>query len=323
MDYASSCHGFRTAYAHVVRKVLLLVVFMFAAMVAASGQTGDAQATFTVENVPNVRLTDVRLHVSDPASLLSATARDTINAALSSLETSTGIEVAVVVLPSIGTADPFDFGVSLFRSWGVGKSKNNNGLLILYVEDQHTVRFTTGYGIEGTLPDALCKRIQMRYMVPKFKTGDRDGGMVAGVKAVVAVLDGSMKPENDADNDGWVSAFVVFIGILAIIYLVVHRTKSRCPQCGAKTLMHKSTDHYRINGMRYRKDIYVCSKCGKVIVKNTPEDDRNNDDGMGAMLTGMMLGSMFGRGGRGGSGGSFGGSFGGGDTGGGGSGSSW
>lgn len=319
MDYASSCNGFRTAFGYVVRKVLLLFVFLFAATVA-NGQTDDSQAAFTVETVPNVRLSDVRLHVSDPASLLSATARDTINATLSSLETATGIETAVVVLPSIGSADPFDFGVSLFRTWGLGKSKSDNGLLILYVEDQHTVRFTTGYGIEGTLPDALCKRIQMRYMVPKFKVGDRDGGMVAGVKAVAAVLDGSMKPENEADDDGWMAVLVVFVGILAIAYLVVHRKKSYCPQCGAKTLIHKSTDHYRIDGMRYRKDVFVCSKCGKVVVKNTPEDD---NDGTGDLLTGMMLGSMLGRGGRGGSGGSFGGSFGGGSTGGGGAGSSW
>ncbi len=320
MDYASSCNGFRTAFGYVVRKVLLLFVFLFAATVAVNGQTDDSQAAFTVETVPNVRLSDVRLHVSDPASLLSATARDTINATLSSLETATGIETAVVVLPSIGSADPFDFGVSLFRTWGLGKSKSDNGLLILYVEDQHTVRFTTGYGIEGTLPDALCKRIQMRYMVPKFKVGDRDGGMVAGVKAVAAVLDGSMKPENEADDDGWMAVLVVFVGILAIAYLVVHRKKSYCPQCGAKTLIHKSTDHYRIDGMRYRKDVFVCSKCGKVVVKNTPEDD---NDGTGDLLTGMMLGSMLGRGGRGGSGGSFGGSFGGGSTGGGGAGSSW
>ncbi len=303
-----------------LRKVLLLFALLFAALTAANGQTDGEAEAYTVETVPNVRLSDVRLHVSDPASLLSATARDTINATLSSLETATGIETAVVVLPSIGAEEAFDFGVRLFRTWGLGKSKSDNGLLILYVEDQRTVRFVTGYGIEGTLPDALCKRIQMRYMVPKFKVGDRDGGMVAGVKAVAAVLDGSMKPENEADDDGWMAVLVVFVGILAIAYLVVHRKKSYCPQCGAKTLMHKSTDHYRIDGMRYRKDVFVCSKCGKVVVKNTPEDD---NDGTGDLLTGMMLGSMLGRGGRGGSGGSFGGSFGGGSTGGGGAGSSW
>lgn len=322
MDYASSYHGFRTAYGHVVRRILLLFVFLFAAIAAVSGQTDDAQTAFSVENVPNVRLRDVRLHVSDPASLLSQTARDTINSALSTLETATGIEVSVVVLPSIGTADPFDFGVKLFRTWGVGKSKSDNGLLILYVEDQHTVRFTTGYGIEGTLPDALCKRIQMRYMVPKFKVGDRDGGMIAGVKAVVEVLNGTMEADDEADDDGWIGALVVFVCVLVMAYLVVHRKKSRCPQCGAKTLVHKSTDYYQQGGMRYRKDIYICTKCGKVVVENTPEDDRN-DDNTGALLTGMMLGSMLGRGGKGGYGGSYGGSFGGGNTGGGGAGSSW
>ena len=303
-------------------KILLPLVLLFVALTAANGQTVGAAEAYTVETVPNVRLSDVRLHVSDPASLLSATARDTINATLSSQETATGIETAVVVLPSIGTDEAFDFGVRLFRTWGLGKSKSDNGLLILYVEDQHTVRFVTGYGLEGTLPDALCKRIQTRYMVPKFKVGDRDGGMTAGVKAVAATLDGTMEAENESDDGGWMSMLVVLVGILAMAFLVVYRKKSRCPQCGAKTLVHKSTDHFRQGGVRYRKDIYVCTKCGKVVVENTPEDDRDNGNA-GAILTGMMLGSMLGRGGRGGSGGSYGGSFGGGSTGGGGAGSSW
>lgn len=159
-------------------------------------------------------------------------------------------------------------------------------------------------------------------MVPKFKVGDRNGGMTAGVKAVAAVLDGTMEAENESDDGGWMSMLVVLVGILAMAFLVVYRKKSRCPQCGAKTFVHKSTDHFRQGGVRYRKDIYVCTKCGKVVVENTPEDDRDNGNA-GAILTGMMLGSMLGRGGRGGSGGSYGGSFGGGSTGGGGAGSSW
>ena len=94
---------------------------------------------YKVETVPNVRLQDSREYVSDPASLLAAATHDSINAILSRLESSTGIEAAVVMLPSIGEADPFSFSVDLFRRWGIGKKKNDNGLLVLYVEDKYSV----------------------------------------------------------------------------------------------------------------------------------------------------------------------------------------
>jgi uncharacterized protein len=311
-------------------RFLLGFLLLFSAIVSmASPQQDNVVESYTVANVPNVRLTDVRQYVSDPSALLSSATRDTINATLAALEHTTGIETAVVMLPSIGNAEPFDFAVQLFRTWGIGKTKSNNRLLVLYVEDQHRVQFVTGYGIEGTLTDALCKRIQARYMVPSFKRGDRDGGMMVGVKAVAAVLDGSMESEaSDGDDDGdWIGLVVLFVGIGLMAFLIVHKRKSRCSYCGANALELKSTDHYRLDGQLYRKDIYVCSKCGRVVVKNTPEDDRHDDNN--ALLTGMLLGSMFGRG-RGGSGGGggfgsgfSGGSFGGGSTGGGGAGSSW
>ncbi len=306
-----------------MRKTILAILLLLnaAAMMAARGDS--AAVGYTVENIPNVRLHDVRQHVSDPARLLSQAARDTINLTLANLERTTGIEVAVVMLPSIGGDDVFDFSVRLFRSWGIGKKKNNNGLLILYVEDQRKVRFATGYGIEGTLTDATSKRIQMSYMVPAFKRGDRDGGMVAGVKAASAVLDGTMKPEANDDGGNGLTLLLFAICVGAMVFLVTHRRKHRCPQCGTKALMHKSTDHYRMGGVSYRKDVYVCSKCGKVVVRDTPEDNRGGGNGIDPLLTGMLFGSMFGRGGGGGGGGFSGGSYGGGSTGGGGADSGW
>ena len=66
---------------------------------------------------------------------------------------------------------------------------SDNGLGILLVVDRREVRFVTGPGLEGVLPDALCKRIQMRYMLPYFREGDYSAGMVAGLRAVASVLE--------------------------------------------------------------------------------------------------------------------------------------
>ena len=171
--------------------------------------------SYTVEDVPNVQLKDSRQRVSDPENLLGIAARDSINTMLARLKQTTGIEVAVVMLPSIGEADFVEFGTKLLRTWGIGGKKTNSGMLILYVEDIHRIRFENGYGLEGTMTDALSKRIQMRYMVPRFKKGDRDGGMVAGVKAVTEVLDGTMKPEQATDEEEDIPLYVA-IGVVPL-----------------------------------------------------------------------------------------------------------
>lgn len=297
----------------------LILLIASLSCVAAS----DTQA-YSVETVPNVRLSDTKLHVSDPTALLSAQARDTINTLFTQLESETGIEVAVVMLPSIGEANAFDFAHRLFRSWGVGKKGSNNGLLILYVEDQHTIHFVTGYGLEGTLTDALCKRIQSRYMVPAFKRGDKDTGMVMGAKAVCSTLTGTMQASDKEETDPMrylpILIFSVIILILFMTGAINHHR--RCPRCGKRALRVRSIDHYTMNGRNYRKEVSVCDKCGHVDVRDIDETHHDNT-GTGSFITGMLLGSMLG-GGRGSHGGGFsGGSFGGGNSGGGGAGSSW
>src|SRR5690349_4075607 len=143
--------------------------------------------TYTVETVPNTKLVS-NSYVSNPDNLLSASTVDQINQQLKILEDSSTAQVAVVMLTSIGDADVFDFAQQLFRTWGLGQADKDNGLLILYVQDQRIIRFHTGFGIEGILPDITCKQIQTKYMVPLFKEGDIDGGMLAGIDAVTKIL---------------------------------------------------------------------------------------------------------------------------------------
>jgi len=304
------------------RKFALTALILLTAALSCVAAS-DTQA-YSVETVPNVRLSDTRLHVSDPTALLSAQTRDTINALFTQLESETGIEVTVAMLPSIGEADAFDFAHRLFRSWGVGKKESDNGLLILYVEDQHTIRFVTGYGLEGTLTDALCKRIQSRYMIPAFKHGDKDKGMVLGAKAIYSTLAGTMQADNKDETDPtrYLPILVFFVIVLILFMTGAINHHRRCPRCGKRALRVRSVDHYTMNGRQYRKEVSICDKCGHVDVRDIDETHHDNT-GTGSFITGMLLGSMLG-GGRGSHGGGFsGGSFGGGDSGGGGAGSSW
>ena len=305
-----------------------LQTILIACLIAVTAwAAGDSVKEYkSVDDVPNVRLTDVRRYVSDPTNILAPAATDTINAILGRLEKSTGIETAVVMLPSIGENDIFDFSTSLFRKWGIGKKKSDNGLLILFVMDQHKVRFATGYGIEGTMTDAKSKRIQTQYMVPAFKRSDWNKGMVDGVRAAAKVLDGSMEPEA-ADDDTETSDILFSIGIMIGVILLamfVSSIKQRCPKCRKRSAMKQmGVEVLRVSTgkgkrKRIRRTTYVCQYCGHIMTKDEDIDDNSGSAAAGGAILGSMLGS-----GGGGGGGSFGGSFGGGSTGGGGSTSDW
>ena len=305
-----------------------LQTILIACLIAVTAwAAGDSVKEYkSVDDVPNVRLTDVRRYVSDPTSILSPAATDTIDAILGRLEKSTGIETAVVMLPSIGENDIFDFSTSLFRKWGIGKKKSDNGLLILFVMDQHKVRFATGYGIEGTMTDAMSKRIQMQYMVPAFKRSDWNKGMVDGVRATAKVLDGSMEPEaadSDTDTDDILFSIGIIVGIVLLVMLV-SSIMQRCPKCHKRSAMKQmGVEVLRVSTgkgrrKRIRRTTYVCQYCGHIMTKDEDIDDNSGSAAAGGAILGSMLGS-----GGGGGGGSFGGSFGGGSTGGGGSTSDW
>lgn len=173
-------------------------------------------AQSTVTSIPNQKLINGS-YVSNPDDILEATTIAQLDSLLESLEKQTTAQVAVVAIASIGDQDLFDFAQELFNNWGIGQKSNDNGLLILFVRDSHTIRFHTGYGMEAILTDALCKRIQRDFMVPEFKNGNYNAGILAGVQQVVRVLNDTayaeeLKAEEPLNTDNW-TGFVIFLAM--------------------------------------------------------------------------------------------------------------
>lgn len=193
-------------------------------------QSVFAFAQYTPATVPNTKLVN-NSYVSNPDGVISESAVAQIDSTSIELERQTTAQVSVVVLKSIGDADIFDFAQELFNLWGIGNT-NNNGLLILLVEDQHTVRFHTGLQLEGVLPDVVCKQIQRDQMVPSFKEGDYDSGMINGVAEVSRILtDPDYAQEIAAtgteDTSNGYSSFLLFVGIfLAPIFFIAWAVKN-------------------------------------------------------------------------------------------------
>ena len=166
-----------------MRNIAILCLLLACTLPALAG-------TYRADEIPNVQRMDRRRYVSDPDGILSPAAVAHIDSVCASLRERGLAQVAVVAVDDIAGGDTFSFAVDLFRSWGVGSAKSNNGLGILLVKDLREIRFVTGGGLEGILPDALCKRIQLNYMLPAFREGNYSAGMVAGVGAAATILEG-------------------------------------------------------------------------------------------------------------------------------------
>ena len=269
---------------------------------------------YMVEDVPMVHLADRTRYVSNPDGILSASSVAAIDNMLLALEESTGIQVLVAVLGDIEGGDCFDFAYRLGKENGVGRKESDNGLVVLLSTGERCVQFATGYGLEGVMPDAICKRIQQQCMIEHFACGDWDTGMVEGMRAVCGVLDGSMVPPAEEEEDVvFIVVFVVLtiIGVLLMLFAVW--SVNHCPKCGKHNIQRTDSQTIRdANGYAMLETTYVCKNCGHFFKKYSNTINNNGRGPRGGVIIG---GGGFGRGGGFGGGRFGGGSFGGGGAG--------
>ena len=126
--------------------------------------------------------------VVDQAAVIPVATRDAIEAKLRDLEDKSGIQLVVATVKSLQGGDIETFANQLFRTWKLGEAKKNNGVLLLVAPTERKVRIEVGYGLEGTLTDALAQVIIASAMVPRFKTNDYPGGIERGVDGIISVL---------------------------------------------------------------------------------------------------------------------------------------
>lgn len=200
----------------IMKRFLLLFCLLFVPCLAAQAET------YRVEDIPNVQRADRTRYVSNPDGILSDEAVAHIDRLCAALRERAVAQVAVVAVDDIAGGDVFDFAIDLFSAWGVGQARNDNGLGILLVKDRREIRFVTGGGLEGVLPDAICKRIQLKYMLPAFRQGDYSLGMVQGVEAVSQLLEGSELDLGGTDTAGdelpaW-AVFLIVTGFVVVIF---------------------------------------------------------------------------------------------------------
>jgi uncharacterized protein len=128
--------------------------------------------------------------VVDEAGILSAGAKEKISQLSAAREQATGDQVAVLTMKSLDGESIEGFATKVFEAWKLGKKGQDNGVLVIVAPSERKMRIEVGYGLEGSLTDAASARIIREAMTPKFKSGDYDGGVIAGVEAIVQTLEG-------------------------------------------------------------------------------------------------------------------------------------
>lgn len=290
--------------------------------------------TYTPQEVPNPKSNGQQYYVANPDDILSSDEVAYLNRCAQMLEDSMQAELSVVAIESIGEQDMFDFTYRLFQLWGIGKEGKNTGVLICFVLASHDIRIMTGQGIEGVLPDAVCKRIIDEDMIPSFRQEKYGEGLCLGVLRIYEICSSGDAPtellnmrsatrrsasQNSTAFDEIINILIVWGTILGAIAFVIGITwcityrRKKCPKCGKHTCRTRTQTlvaaTYSATGIGL--STRTCTHCGYTSQHRftIPRLTRTTYHGGGSM--------------GGGFGGFSGGSFGGGSTMGGGAGGKW
>lgn len=169
--------------------------------------------------------------VNDFAGLLGTGQISALENKLVAFNDSTSIQIAVVIVKSLRGLDKADYAYRVGEKWGVGQKGKNNGVVILlkpkYDNEKGEVFIASGYGMEGVLPDALCKRIVENEMIPEFRAGDYYKGIDRAADAIIAVSKGEYKADKKTGEESSKSLIIIIVIILIIIFIVNNNMKGK------------------------------------------------------------------------------------------------
>jgi uncharacterized protein len=133
-------------------------------------------------------------YCNDFAGIVRPATATQLDRELAQFERDTSNQILVAIYPRLQSSSSVeDYAVRVAQSWRVGQKAKDNGAVLFVFQESHDIRIVTGYGLEGALPDILCKQIIENEIVPKFRAGDFDAGVTAGVHAMMAATRGEYR----------------------------------------------------------------------------------------------------------------------------------
>jgi uncharacterized protein len=170
--------------------------------------------------------------VVDQAQVISPQGMRTLNEHLAAHEAATHQQVVVATVPSLQGQAIAEYGYQLGRAWGIGEKDKNTGAILLVAPTEREVRIEVGYGLEGTLTDAASRLIIERSIIPEFRAGRMESGIIRGTDAILATLRGdapapSARGLPDRHEDPGSIPPIGLIIIIVIILIMMTRRGGR------------------------------------------------------------------------------------------------
>jgi uncharacterized protein len=173
----------------------------------------------------------LRGRVNDYASVMSQQQVQSLEARLAQFEQETEHQVAVLTIPTLDGEDIEGFSIRVAENWKIGKKGFDNGVILVVAVKDRRLRLEVGYGLEGVLPDAIAKQITSNYIVPRFRSQDYAGGIIAGIDAVLRVIKNEPLPESARKKGGsqgpGLSGTAMLVITLALFGLMAFAAASR------------------------------------------------------------------------------------------------
>jgi uncharacterized protein len=162
-------------------------------------------------------------YFNDYAGLVRPATTQALNAELEQFERTTSNQILVVIYPKMQSDSSIDdYTERVKDSWGVGQKGRNNGAILFVFSQDRKLFIQVNYGLEGALPDGLCKRIIDEEITPRFRQGDYDGGLTAGVTAILAATRGEYKGTGlTVADSSQRQGFPLPIGLIFFLVLIV------------------------------------------------------------------------------------------------------
>ncbi len=204
---------------------LVLLVAAFAAL---------ARAAETIPPAP-------RDHFNDYAGIVAPANARQLNDDLTQFERTTSNQIVVAIFPHMQSDSSIeDYTVRVAQAWGVGQKDRKNGAVLFIFAQDRKLFIQVGYGLEGVLPDALCKQIIANEITPRFRNGDFTGGVAAGVHAMLAATKGEYRgtgrtvADQRGDNSGLsvgaIAVIIIFLIVFSLVQIVTRRSSVYSPQ---------------------------------------------------------------------------------------------